>query len=88
MFNRKWFKNLKDGDKVLVRIYSKFCECTRESTVLQNDGKNITARMSEEVHNNCVTCANLRAIDDDGENTCYYFVTKFSKGDVKKLKSN
>lgn len=85
-FNKnKKFKIIKPGDKVLVTIYSEYCECERESNVIEKYENKIKARISEEVNKKCLQCSNFKAINEEGKNTCNYFVTEFSKFDVKKL---
>jgi hypothetical protein len=75
----KWFRSLKPGDRVLVRIYSKYCECAREAVVIKscmdNGGKYIEADLLPDVTQTCSLCDELNSIEIDG-------VTSFGKGDV------
>lgn len=81
----KWFRALKPGDRVLVRIYSKYCECAREAVVtkgcMDNDGKHIEADLLPDVTKACSLCAELNSMEI-GNVTCWYKVTSFGKGDV------
>jgi len=87
VLNREWFNNLKEKDVINVRIYSNFCECKRESVVTGRTSKNnIKARLTAKSYSDCVTCSNMKAISDEGENTCYYFVSEFPRNSVEKIK--
>lgn len=78
----KWFMALKVGDKVLVRIYSQYCECAREATVVAPvKDKYIEVVLSEEVKQSCIDCSNTNGANG----SCWYQVTQFKKGDVAKI---
>lgn len=78
----KWFMSLRPGDKIIVSIYSRFCECTREATVTKaSDGKYIEAKVDAD----CSNCAEFNSKDEKGEITCWYHVTKFDKNSVGKI---
>lgn len=80
---KKWFNNLKPGDKILVKIYSSYCECDREATVTESSyNKFIVAKMDDMTYNKCKECALFKSQNDKGNLTCYYDATKFSKQDV------
>lgn len=71
---RKWLWNLKPGDNILVYIYSNYCECTREATVITGfNGEHIEAKIKPD----CSKCAELMSKNDKGKITCWYEVTKF-----------
>lgn len=77
----KWLKSLKPGDKILVRIYSKTCECVCEATVtkaLERDF--INATLDEVNRKNCESCSKLKGED------CWYDVTRFYKNNIKPIK--
>jgi hypothetical protein len=83
---KKWFYNLKPGDKILVKIYSNYCDCYREATVTKSsDNKLISAKMDDVVYNKCKECALFKSKNDKGEVTCYYDMTKFTKQDVSEI---
>lgn len=84
----KWFKSLKPSDEVSVTIYSEYCNCSRNATVTKSiDEDNlIEAKMDEQTLAKCKNCANFKSINDKGEITCWYQVTKFTKEDVYKIK--
>jgi preprotein translocase subunit YajC len=81
----KWFNSLKPGDKVLVQIYSKYCQCAREAVVIKcsmdNGGKHIEANLLPDVTQRCELCSKVNSIDGE-DSTCWYNVTSFSKGNV------
>ena len=76
----EWFNNLKTGDEIKVRIYSKYCECLKDATVVKHDGKYIEAEIKE--INKCEECSQLNATDENS-NTCWYKVTFFKIDDVE-----
>ena len=82
----KWFNSLKEGDHILVRIYSNYCECAREAVVTKpTDGKYITAEILPDVITTCEECALVNSLSDKKTPTCWYNVTMFKKGDVTKI---
>jgi len=82
----KWFNSLQPGDQVLVRIYSKYCECARVATVtVASDGKYIQCTMSEQVSKDCKDCAAINGRDSKGNNTCWHHVTYYKRKDISKV---
>lgn len=83
----KWFNKLQPGDKILVNIYSRYCECSREAEVTKaTDGKCIEANILPEVTEKCCLCAHLNSMEI-GDVTCWYNVSSFKKNDVSPIKS-
>jgi len=79
----KWFMNLKPGDKIVVGIYSNYCECFRDAEVTKiSDGKFIKAKITE----NCKNCAEAKSKNKYGDETCFYHVTLFAKNNTFKDK--
>lgn len=79
------FKKLKVGDKILVWIYSDFCECTKEAIVTKEyDGEFISAKIENpEKFEECVSC---HSINESGNPTCGFSAQLFRKNDIcKKL---
>ena len=82
----RWFKTLKPGDRVLVRIYSINCNCEAKATITSEaNGKYINALIDSKDYKHCETCAHLNGDGNNGVNTCWYNITKFNKGNVAKL---
>jgi len=83
----KWFYSLKPGDRILVRIYSQFCDCPIEAVVVDSaHNKYITAQIDNDTVNKCKQCAEANGTDQKGSNTCYYEVTMFKREDVIRTK--
>jgi hypothetical protein len=81
----KWFISLKQGDKVMVRIYADNCECMREATVTNAAiGKYIDATIDN--ISECSECARLNSVNDKLNITCWYHATSFHRKDVNKPK--
>lgn len=79
----KWLNDLKIGDKILIRIHSVYCNCSRQATVTNlSDDKMINAKMDDVTLNKCKVCSLDRAVSPSGVNTCWYHVTSFTKDDV------
>jgi len=82
-----WFNKLKPEDKILVRIFSENCECAQEAIVSkESDGKFIMAKLLDD--KKCKNCAELNGKNKNGQNTCWYNVTMFTKEDVGKIEKN
>lgn len=79
-----WLNNLKVGDDVNVTIYSKNCECQRKAKVTKIDN-NITAKINKEIYDKCKKCSEKIGTDENGYNTCLYYVEEFKKNDVNKI---
>ena len=80
-----WFMKLKPGDKILVMIYSHFCECLKEAEVTKaSNGKYLEAKILDIEF--CKNCAEFNSKDKKGEQTCWYNVVMFKKSDVCKIK--
>ena len=78
----KWFMSLKPGDKIRVWVFSQYCECTREAEVTKvPDGREIEAKILED----CKECSLANRRNKNGEETCWYNVTRFKKTDVGKI---
>jgi len=75
----KWFSKLKQGDKVLVNIYSDNCDCYKEAMIISPpDRKFVEAYMSTDVKHSCKKCINA-------DSSCKYDVTMFKYYTIKKL---
>ena len=85
-FKTTWFSNLKPGDKILVVIFSEFCECKREATVIKvPEGSYIEASIDD--ISECLKCAKIKSITSGmNETSCWYNVTQFHKRNVAKIK--
>lgn len=82
----KWFNKLNPGDKVLVTIHSDYCSCSRQANVVSLvDNGVVEAKMDDNTLDKCKTCSQMKAINNKGENTCWYHVNKFLKDDVDKI---
>lgn len=79
-----WLRSLKPGDVVLVRVYSKMCECLKEATVTKSlENNHLEAKIID--HKKCEDCAAINSKETKLSNiTCWYNVTKFHKNNVVK----
>lgn len=79
-----WLRSLKPGDVVLVRVYSKMCECLKEATVTKSLENNfLEAKIID--HKKCEQCAILNSKEtENGAVTCWYNVNRFHKNNVVK----
>ena len=74
----KWFHSLKEGDRILVRIYSEYCECAREATVVgEPHGKYLEAKIDDDAMIKCKECAEINSKNNKGQLTCWNQITHF-----------
>ena len=80
-----WFSNLKQGDKILVRIFSDSCECLKEATVVNSPTNSYIEAKVDDV-NKCLDCAKIKALTKSGmnESSCWSHITLFHKKNVFK----
>jgi hypothetical protein len=82
----KWFSNLKPGDRVKVKIYSVNCDCSANATVTNTPVlKNIEAKLDDDEYNRCKGCSLINSTNSKGEETCWYYLNTFNRGDITKL---
>jgi hypothetical protein len=83
----KWFHSLKEGDRILVRIYSENCECAREATVVSEPhGKFLEAKIDDNILSRCKECAELNSKNNKGQLTCWNQMILFDLHNCTKIK--
>ena len=81
-----WFKTLKPGDRIKVRVYSINCDCVAKATVTKATHiKHVEAKLDDPDYNRCKDCALINGITNKGEETCWYNATAFNKHNVARI---